>query len=124
MRTDAAATSHDVINSRLQAWAAWLTSSGSGAGFPTKSVLHESWLPPTPGQTPTMTTSTGGAGRQERALHMLIKGFSMRLQNTLVVVYVMRAKPSEQARLLECQESTVRARLAEARQLIAMGLDR
>jgi len=123
MRTEAASTSHDVITSRLQAWAAWLTSSGSAAGFPTKSVLHESWLPPTPGQTPTMTTGSGGAGRQERALHMLIERFSVRLQNTLVVVYVMRAKPVEQARLLECQESTVRARLAEARRLIGMALD-
>jgi len=123
MRIEAASTSHDVITSRLQAWAAWLTCSGSAAGFPTKSVLHESWLPPTPGQTPTITTSTGGAGRQERALHMLIQRLSVRLQNTLVVVYVMRAKPEEQARVLECQASTVRARLAEARRLIAMALD-
>jgi len=120
---DAVATV-DVITARLQAWAAWLTGGGNAAGYPTKNVLHESWLPPTPGQTPTMTTSTGAADRQERALHHQIKGFSLRLQNTLVVVYVMRARPAEQARLLECQQSTVRARLAEARRLIAIALDR
>lgn len=82
----------DVLQGRLQAWAAWLTGGGSGVGYPTKSVLHSSWLPPTAGLTPTMVAGTGDGGRRERALHHVIStALSVRLQNTLVVVYVMRA---------------------------------
>lgn len=112
----------DVLQQRLQAWAAWLTGGGSGAGYPTKSVLHSSWLPPTPGMTPTMKASTGGAGQQERQMHRIVSGLSVRLQNTLVAVYVMRASAGEQAVLLDCQQSTVRARVAEAKRLIAQAL--
>ncbi len=112
----------DVLQQRLQAWAAWLTGGGSGDGYPTKSVLHSSWLPPTPGMTPTMKTSTGSAGRQEREMHAIISALSVRLQNTLVAVYVMRASAAEQVVLLECQASTVRARVGEAKRLIALGL--
>lgn len=113
----------DVLHGRLQAWATWLTGGGSGAGFPTKSVLHSSWLPPTPGQTPTMATSSGDGGRREKALHHIIStALSVRLQNTLVVVYVMRASPAEQALRLECQESTVRARVREAKLLIGQAM--
>ena len=115
----------DVIQNRLQAWAAWLTGGGSGAGYPTKSVLHESWLPPTPGQTPSMRTDGGGSTRQERELHAIIaSALSVRLQNTLVVVYVMRAKPDEQVMRLDCQQSTVRARVSEAKAIIGKALMR
>ena len=115
----------DVLHGRLQAWATWLTGGGSGAGFPTKSVLHSSWLPPTPGMTPTMATSAGDGGRRERALHQVIStALSVRLQNTLVVVYVMRASPAEQAVLLDCQEATVRARVREAKAVIGRTLSK
>ena len=115
----------DPMQGRLVAWAAWLTSGGSGEGYPTKSVLHSSWLPPTPGQTPTMVSSTGTTGRRERALHQMISAeLSVRLQNTLVVVYVMRASPAEQVVLLECLASTVRARVSEAKALLARALAR
>jgi len=115
----------DVIQGRLLAWAAWLTGGGSAAGYPTKSVLHESWLPPTPGQTPTMRTDGGGSSRQERELHRIINSaLSVRLQNTLVVVYLMRAKPDEQVMRLDCQPSTVRARISEAKAIIGKCLER
>ena len=120
-----ATTTVDVIQNRLQAWAAWLTGGSSGAGYPTKSVLHESWLPPTPGQTPSMRTDGGGSTRQERELHAIIAStLSVRLQNTLVVVYVMRAKPDEQVMRLDCQQSTVRARVSEAKTIIGKALMR
>lgn len=125
MHVHEAAVGADVMQGRLVAWAAWLTSGGSGEGYPTKSVLHSSWLPPTPGQTPTMASSTGSTGRRERALHQMISAeLSVRLQNTLVVVYVMRASPAEQVVLLECQASTVRARVSEAKALLARALAR
>ena len=114
----------DAMQARLYAWAAWLTGAGSGAGYPTKSVLHESWLPPTPGQTPTMTTGNAST-LQERELHGIITtSLSLRLQNTLVVVYVMRAKPDEQVLRLECQSSTVRSRISEAKAIIGKALQR
>jgi DNA-directed RNA polymerase specialized sigma24 family protein len=120
-----AAMDVDVVEGRLQAWATWLTAGGCGDGYPTKSVLHSSWLPPTPGQTPTMTTSTGDGGWRERALHQIIStALSVRLQNTLVVVYVMRASAAEQAVLLDCQESTVRARVREAKAAIALAMSK
>ena len=116
--------SADVLQTRLYAWAAWLTGGGSGAGYPTKNVLHESWMPPTPGQTPTMTTG-GASTRQERELHSIIAtALSLRLQNTLVVVYVMRAKADEQVMRLDCQASTVRARISEAKSIISQALQR
>lgn len=125
MHVHEAAVDADVMQGRLVAWAAWLTGGGSGQGYPTKSVLHSSWLPPTPGQTPTMVSSTGGTGRRERALHQLISAeLSVRLQNTLVAVYVMRASPAEQVVLLECQASTVRARVSEAKALLVRALTR
>lgn len=113
----------DVLHQRLLAWAAWLTGGKTNAGYPTKNVLHSSWLPPAPGGTPTMVSVPASAGAQERALHAIIsQALSVRLQNTLVVVYLMRAKPSEQTVLLDCQPSTVRARVVEAKRLIAMAL--
>lgn len=113
----------DVLHQRLLAWAAWLTGGGSSAGYPTKNVLHSSWLPPAPGTTPTMVTAPAGTTRRERELHRIIsQALSVRLQNTLVVVYLMRASTTEQTVLLECQPSTVRARVGEAKRLIALAL--
>ena len=40
------------IEARLQRWARWVTV-GDGSGFPTMSVLHREWTPPSPGTTPT-----------------------------------------------------------------------
>jgi|GEM_PF-1497778 len=116
-------TEVDVLHERLQAWAAWLTAGTSGAGYPTKSVLHSSWLPPTPGSTPTMRTTPTSSTKQQRELHAVIQTLCLRLQNTLVVVYLMRVSPAVQATLLDCQPSTVRARVAEAKQLIANELN-
>ena len=113
----------DVLHQRLLAWAAWLTGGGSGVGYPTKSVLHSSWLPPAPGSVPAMRTSAAGSTTRERELHAVIRqALSVRLQNTLVVVYLMRASAGEQATLLECEASTVRARVREAKRLIGMAL--
>lgn len=104
----------DPIERRLQAWGAWLRGGASGDGYPTKSVLHVSWLPPAPGQLPTLRTSTR-SDRQERETDRAVRALGLRLQNTLAVVYVMRAPVAEQAALLECQPSTVHARVAEAK---------
>lgn len=113
----------DVLQSRLQAWAAWLTSGGSAHGYPTKNVLHSSWLPPAPGSTPDMAQRVAGASAMEQRLHHIIStALSVRAQNTLVVVYVMRAPPAECVQLLGCEAATVRARVREAKALISRQL--
>lgn len=120
----AGALNVDPMHARLLAWAVWLTGGASGAGYPTKSVLHESWLPPQQGQLPTMRSGGGTSTAMERALDRDIRSLSVRLQNTLVVVYLMRAQVDEQVRVLECQPSTVRARLREAGRLLAAMADK
>lgn len=108
----------DIIERRLQEWAHWL-SGGRSAGYPVTNVLHQSWLPPSPGQLPTMQTGGRNTSR-ERALHAAILALSMRLQNTLAVVYVYRLTATEQAMRLGCAASTVRARVLEAKRLLSM----
>lgn len=110
----------DIMEVRLQAWASWLRAGRQGEGYPTKSVLHQSWMPPAPGMQPGMRMSTG-SDHQERALHRAIQALSVRLQNTLVVVYLMRASVDEQVMRLDCQPSTVRARVAEAKRVLGVG---
>lgn len=112
----------DVIEARLQAWAAWRRGGGSADGYPRKSVLHPSWSPPAPGQLPSMPMP-----RRECVVEGLmdeaVRSLSGRLQDTVTAVYVMRSSVAEQVRLLECQEATVRFRVREAKRLIALWFD-
>lgn len=114
MRED---SSLDVMERRLQEWAAWLVGGNSASGYPVTNVLHQSWMPPAPGQTPTMKTG-GRSYRREMQLHAAVRGLSVRLQNTLVVVYIKRLAVEDQAVMLECQPSTVRARVVEAKRAL------
>lgn len=112
----------DVMETRLREWGAWLTRGGSGDGYATKSVLHPSWMPPSPGQLPTMKVSHDNS-RRERALHAHIVVLSERMQSTLIAVYVKRLTQADLTDTLQCQESTVRARVGEAKRLLALKLD-
>lgn len=123
MMTTEATTTVDVIEQRLLAWSAWKHGGAVSDGYPTKSVLHESWSPPTTGRLPTMRVTNGRGDARERALDRAITTLSVRLQDTLVVVYLMRASADEQVARLGCQPSTVRARVIEAKRLIARALD-
>lgn len=116
MRTEVADV--DLLEARLREWAGWLAG-GSSVGYPVTNVLHQSWLPPAPGQLPTIQTG-GRSTRRERALHECIKALSVRLQNTLAVVYCYRLSVAEQALRLGCGESTVRARVLEAKRLLSL----
>lgn len=107
------------MEQRLAEWAAWLRGGAQGgAGYPRTNILHQSWLPPSPEQAPTMATG-GMSTRRERQVHQCVLRLSVRLQNTLAVVFVMRAPTVEQVRLLQCEASTVRARVSEAKKLLA-----
>lgn len=110
----------DVMEQRLLAWVAWLKGGAASSGYPTKSVLHESWMPPSPGMMPTMGTAPASSDERHRAMHADILSLSVRLQNTLVVVYLDRAGVAEQVLRLECQASTVRSRVMEAKRLLAL----
>jgi DNA-directed RNA polymerase specialized sigma24 family protein len=83
-------------------------------------VLHKSWLPPAPGRAPSMRVASG-SDVLHRLLHARIALLSLRLQNTLVLVYVMRLPAAEQANRLGCAEATVRGRVLEAKRLLTMG---
>lgn len=106
--------SMDDMERRLLAWGAWLAMGGkSGDGFPRTSVLHENWMPPAPGSSPTMKAGRGDAA--QRRLHGCIGLLSVRLANTLVVVYVQRLSGAQAAERLACGEATVRARVRDAK---------
>lgn len=114
MRTD---QQHEALEAALRDWGAWLRGGSSGAGFPTVNVLHRSWMPPAPGSRPSMRVSARVAP-SVMAMHARVRELPVRLSNTLVVVYVHVLSPAEQAERLQCAESTVRARVLEAKALL------
>lgn len=108
----------DRIEALLIEWAQWLLV-GDGSGFSAMSVLHEDWMPPSPGVTPTLKTSHPS---RVRRLHRLIKLLSRREADTLVVHYCMRLDVEEQALRLECAVSTVHARIESIHKRLRAGL--
>lgn len=109
-------TSSEVMERRLQAWGAWLAGGGCGDGYPSKSVLHKSWLPPTAGTLPSI--KVGGGDASERQMHAAILTLSERMARTLLLTYVHRISGQERALRLQCQEATVRARIHEAKRYL------
>lgn len=113
--SEVALVADDVLQERLQQWGAWLAAGGRPvSGFPTKSVLHQSWMPPSQGVLHSRVVRTV-SDRRERELHRCIGRLSVKLSNALIVVFVHRVPPDEQAVRLGCQQATVRARIAHAR---------
>lgn len=108
----------DAVERRLLAWGAWVAG-GHQVGYPMTSVLHENWMPPAPGQLPTMQAARSTA--QERQMHGLVEKLSLKLRNTLVVVYVLRLPLGQREQRLQCEAGTVRVRITQAKaQLHAM----
>jgi len=101
-----------IIDERLQRWASW-AAGGDSAGFPRVNVLHPSWMPPSPGMTPTLR-STRGSG-QALATQAAVAALSLKLRNTVVLHYCKRLSLAQHAAELGCAPSTVTARLAQAR---------
>ncbi len=111
--------SDDATDRRLHEWAAWLRGGTRGEGYPSVSVLHESWMPPPPGRMPNMRTSTGkGQDARHRETHLAVTLLSVRLANTVVVHYVLREPAARAAEILGCAQSTVWARLVETRRQV------
>lgn len=108
----------DAIEARLQRWAQWVTA-GDGSGYPAVNVLDRSWMPPSPGTTPTLKVAASSDVRQT---HRALERLSVRLRNTVVVHYCHKVPLAEQARRLECAESTVVARVALVHRLLRVEL--
>ena len=108
----------EAMHLRLVEWAQW-RKCGDGSGYPTMSVLHEDWSPPSPGLTPTMKVAAPSSARRT---HRAIQTLSGRLRNTLAVHYLTNLSIGEQAARLECAERTVHERIALAHGLIRAAL--
>lgn len=64
------------------------------------------------------------ASARPMQLHDAIRALSVRLQMTLLVVYVKRMPRAQQAERLQCAASTVDARVRAAKRELSMLLDR
>jgi DNA-directed RNA polymerase specialized sigma24 family protein len=103
----------------LLAWAQWVTV-GDGSGYPTMSVLHEDWSPPSPGLTPTLKVAAHSTAPRT---HRVMATWSERLRQTVQLYYCMPTLPvAEMAARLECAPSTVHERIVHAHQLLRQAL--
>lgn len=109
----------EAMHLRLVEWAQW-RKTGDGSGYPTMSVLHEDWSPPSPGITPTMKVSGSSA---VHATHLAMAEWSGRMRNTVAVHYLVSLPIAEQAARLGCAECTVYERIAQAHALLRRWLD-
>lgn len=112
----------DMIERRLLEWAAWTMRGSSADGYPTKSVLHPSWCPPTPGRTPTMKTSSTGSEVRERQIDQCVQDLPPKRRDAIVVRYLMRASIEEQVKRAGCTADGVRKRVQLAKDDIAQAL--
>ena len=71
----------EAMHVRLVEWAQWRRV-GDGSGYPTMSVLHEDWSPPSPGVTPTMKVSTSVS---VHVTHRAMASWSGRMRNTILM---------------------------------------
>lgn len=109
------------VDEALQRWAAVVVGGADGSGFPTMSVLHEDWSPPSPGQTPTMKVASGS--KDVARTHAAIALLTVRARNTVVVHYCKRMSLEEQGEELGCQAETVTKRIDTIHRELARVLD-
>lgn len=102
------------VERRLQEWAQWVVAGQRGEGYPAKSVLHESWMPPDPGSTPTPKV-THGTQALLWETHKAVGELPKHLRNTVVLHYCRQQQARQIAEQLKCSASTVYARLITAR---------
>jgi len=107
------------IAARLQRWAQWVTA-GDGNGYAAMCVLHEDWMPPAPGTTPTLKIGTSTDAREtHRAIDVIRRTHSLRLSNTIVVHYCLKLPVRDQAERLACTERAIELRIERAHNLLA-----
>jgi hypothetical protein len=102
------------MHQRLLDWGQMVTV-GDGSGYPTMSVLHKEWQPPSQGITPSMKTSAPSSARQT---HRAIALWSVRMRNTVSVHYCTSLPVAQQAVYLKCNVRTVYARIEESHRML------
>lgn len=100
------------VHARLQAWAERVTV-GGGDGYAVVNVLHPSWSPPSKGSRPAMKISLG-QGLEIGRTHQAVRMLSLRLRNTIILVYCRKLSAAEAAVRLDCSESGVHQRITRA----------
>lgn len=95
------------IDARLRRWAEAVTG-GDGSGYPVTSPLHQNWMPPSPGQLPTLKVARASDAQHT---HQALRRLSDRLQATVVVHYVKRWSVAAQCDALQCAEATLHERI-------------
>lgn len=103
------------VERRLQEWAAWFNAGGTnGVGWPMKSVLHPSWMPPAPGTVVQAASAVRLGDQRERQVHAAIGGLSDKLIVAVVVRYAKRLPFADGAAVAGCGEQALKARVARA----------
>lgn len=105
----------DDVEARLQRWALAVTV-GDGTGYPSVSVIHPNWMPPTKGSRPIMKVSRDGHDVQ--ATHQSIGQLSVKQRDAICLHYVYRLSTAEHAQRAGCADRTVRERLDAARRCL------
>jgi DNA-directed RNA polymerase specialized sigma24 family protein len=106
----------EAMHRLLLEWAQWVMV-GNGSGFPSMSVLHPNWSPPSPGTTPAFKTS--GASAELLRVHRIVCAMSERMRQTVWLVYCYRnLGPVEVARRLCVAEGTVHKRIELAHRVL------
>jgi len=112
----------DWVEARLVEWACW-AKGGNATGYSAMSPLHQDWMPPAPGTTPTLKTAPASSRAREthrQLLQAIEQGvLSARQADTLVVVYVMAVPVADQVLRLGCQADTIGARVRAIHALLA-----
>lgn len=106
----------DDVEARLHRWAA-AVSVGDGAGYPSVSVIHPNWMPPTKGSRPAMVAAR--RGHDVQATHRSISTLSVKQRDAICLCYIYRLSTARHAERAGCAERTVRDRLDAARRALA-----
>jgi DNA-directed RNA polymerase specialized sigma24 family protein len=110
----------DWVEQRLQRWGQAVTER-DGSGYPVMSVLHEDWMPPSPGVTPSMKISLGRS--DAASTHRAISRLSRKQRDAVVIHYALKLPMAEQAARLGCAVDTVHGRIEAAHAQLAAILD-
>ena len=111
----------DWVEAALVRWAAVVVEGKDGSGYPSMSVLHEDWSPPSPGQTPTLKVVRGTS--DVRRTHAALLQLTQRQRNTVAVHYCRRLPLVEQGAVLGCEGKTVLERVGVIHRALARLLD-
>ena len=104
----------DQFKRTMAAWGAWFNDGGSAEGFPRKSVIHPTWMPPSSGgRLPAMAVAVR-SDQRERMVHQAIGRLSDKLIVVMVGKWARRMTSAQMALELCVTSSAVDGRVARA----------